>query len=168
VRPVPVQAAPAAPAAAPDKVAYSEAEADPSGPGRLDGVLCQTPPALSETRSCSGLNSAPARVAFSPRTERAQSRGSIPTQSAPASQERSYACFRAYRTIRPVSRKTCRVCVFICYFRAFNREIRSALLVRPTTWSFTSPDLKNSIVGILRIPKRFERAGLLSTSTFVI
>src|ERR1700680_3058863 len=54
------------------------------------------------------------------------------------------------------------------YFRAFRREIRSALLVRPTTWSFTSPDLKNNIVGILRIPKRFERVGLLSTSTFAI
>src|ERR1700676_1752275 len=54
------------------------------------------------------------------------------------------------------------------YFKAFNREIRSALLVKPTTWSFTSPDLKNNIVGILRIPKRLERVGLLSTSTLAI
>src|SRR6202007_1068455 len=54
------------------------------------------------------------------------------------------------------------------YFRAFRREIRSALLVKPTTWSFTSPDLKNNIVGILRIPNRFDNVGLLSTSTFAI
>src|ERR1700722_19115453 len=54
------------------------------------------------------------------------------------------------------------------YFKAFKREIRSALLVSPTTWSLTSPDLKNNMVGMLRIPNRFERVGLLSTSTFAM
>src|SRR5271168_1743204 len=63
--------------------------------------------------------------------------------------------------------KPVRFSIYI-YFKAFRREIRSALLVRPTTWSLTSPDLKNNIVGILRIPNRFESVGLLSTSTLTM
>ena len=48
------------------------------------------------------------------------------------------------------------------------REFRSALLVRPTTASFTSPPLKKRRVGILRIPNRAERTRLLSASTLAI
>src|SRR5260221_10863143 len=54
------------------------------------------------------------------------------------------------------------------HLRVLRRETKSALLVRPTTLSFTSPPLKKRRVGTLRIPNRLVRFGLLSTSTFVI
>ncbi len=112
----PLQAEPVAPverAAGPDKVAYFEVAEHPSSLDRLGVILYRTPRGPSETRSCSGLNSAPARVAFSPRTEQVRLPESIPTQSAPASLERSYAYFKAYLSVAPVSLKTCRLaCLF--------------------------------------------------------
>jgi hypothetical protein len=76
------------PAALVDKVEYLVVQL--SDLARLGGVLCQTPPGPSETRSYSGLNFAPTREASLRRTGPVRSQGSTPILSVLASRERTY------------------------------------------------------------------------------
>jgi hypothetical protein len=87
----PAQVAPVELADPVGRVEYFEVDLSPLAP--LDGVLYQIPHGLCETRSYPDLNSAQAREASLHRTERAQSRGSLPTQSDLAPRERTYSCF---------------------------------------------------------------------------